>query len=391
MAAVDTVRLERLQRMMAEAGLDVLVCRLPENVTYITNYWPHHGVSVAVLFREGRPALFVPEIEEEYTDVAWADAQTFGWLLLKDPDVYDSFRKALEGIAGRLSLGSATIGIERNAEVVGPTYRSAEPIVPAAPWHAMLEEVFAGAKLVDAIQLIEKARGIKTDYEIAKMRVAAEIAEMGMRHGLANMQPGMTEAQIGALVEYKIRADGPGHDGARLVRPLAEVAAGPNTVKATLLIPSTTYATKLGDLVMIEMGVIVDGYWSDLTYMGVIGEPSERQREIHNIVLEAQLAATAAVRPGAPMSEPDRIAREVLSRAGLAEYYPHITGHGIGLRYHEWTPLLMPGNDTPLEPGMVTSVEPGVYIPGFGGIRIEDNVVVGADGPVLLSTPRKPW
>jgi Xaa-Pro aminopeptidase len=175
------------------------------------------------------------------------------------------------------------------------------------------------------------------------------------------------------------------------VRPLAEVAAGPNTVKATLLIPSTNYATRLGDLVMIEMGVIVDGYWSDLTYMGVIGEPSQRQREIHNIVLEAQHAATAAVRPGVLMSEPDRIAREVLSRAGLAEYYPHITGHGIGLRYHEWTPLLMPGNDAPLEPGMVTSVEPGVYIPGFGGIRIEDNVVVGAEGPVLLSTPRKPW
>lgn len=391
MAAVDTVRLERLQRMMADAGLDILVCRLPENVTYITNYWPHHGVSVAVLFRDGQPALFVPEVEEEYTDVAWADVETFGWLLLKDPDVYDSFRRVLGAIAARLSLGSATIGIERNAEVVGPTYRSAEPIVPAAPWHAMLAEVFAGAKLVDATQLLEKARGRKTDYEIAKMRVAAEIAEMGMRHGLANMQPGMTEAQIGALVEYKIRADGPGHGGARLVRPLAEVAAGLNTVKATLLIPSTNYATRLGDMVMIEMGVIVDGYWSDLTYMGVVGEPSERQREVHNIVLDAELAAMEATRPGNPMSEPDRIAREVLSRAGLAEYYPHITGHGIGLRYHEWTPLLMPGNDAPLEPGMVTSVEPGVYIPGFGGIRIEDNVVVGTEGPVLLSTPRRPW
>lgn len=391
MAAVDTVRLERLQRMMAEGGLDALVCRLPENVTYITNYWPHHGVSVAVLFREGRPALFVPEIEEEYTDVAWAEVETFGWLLLGDPDLYDSFRRVLGGIAGRLSLGSATIGVERNAEVVGPPYRAAEPIVPAAPWHEMLAEVFAGAKLVDATQLIEQARGIKTDYEIAKLRVAAEIAEMGMRHALANMQPGMTEAQIGAMVEYKIRADGPGHGGARVVRPAAEVAAGPNSAKATLLIPSTTYATRVGDLVMIELGVVVDGYWSDLTYMGIIGEPTDRQREVHNVVLDATTAATAATRPGVPMSEPDRVAREVLSKAGLAEYYPHITGHGIGLRYHEWTPLLMPGNDAPLAPGMVTSVEPGVYIPGFGGIRIEDNVVVGADGPVLLSTPRKPW
>ncbi|HZL07521.1 MAG TPA: M24 family metallopeptidase [Coriobacteriia bacterium] len=95
---------------------------------------------------------------------------------------------------------------------------------------------------------------------------------------------------------------------------------------------------------------------------------------------------------GRPLgSEPDRIAHESLAKAGLDQYFPHVTGHGIGLRYHEFVPMLMPGSQVVLEPGMYMSVEPGVYIPGFGGVRIEDNVLVGPDGPVPLSTPRKPW
>ena len=142
---------------------------------------------------------------------------------------------------------------------------------------------------------------------------------------------------------------------------------------------------------MVEMAVVVDGYWSDLTYMAVAGEPSDRQREVHNQVLEAQQAAARAVKAGVPASAPDQAARKILEDAGLGPYFVHNTGHGVGFRYHEFIPFLTPGVESPLEAGMVTSVEPGVYIPGFGGIRIEDNVVVGEDGPIFLSTPRQPW
>lgn len=389
MNAVDSVRLERIQRKMDEAGIDLLVVRLPEDVVYLTEYWPHHGVSVAVLARDGRPVLFLPEVEAEWADPSWADVEPFGWSMLKDPDLYDTYRSVLGKFAAQ--YGRATIGVEQSAEVVGPTYRSAEPIIPAAPWHAMVADVFADARLVDAVPFLAELRAIKTGYEVEKLRVAAEIAEIGLHHALENMTPGKTEAQIGALVEAKIRGEGPGYRGARLVRASAEVTAGLNSAKAVLLVPSTDYVTCEGDLVMIELGAVVDGYWSDLTYMGVLGEPTERQREVHNALLEAQLAAMAAVRPGALGSEPDRIARESLAKAGLDQYFPHVTGHGIGLRYHEFVPMLMPGSQVVLEPGMYMSVEPGVYIPGFGGVRIEDNVLVGPDGPVPLSTPRKPW
>jgi Xaa-Pro aminopeptidase len=113
--------------------------------------------------------------------------------------------------------------------------------------------------------------------------------------------------------------------------------------------------------------------------------------EVYNHLLVAQLAAAAQMRAGASFEDPDKAARLSLEKAGLGEYFVHITGHGVGLRYHEFIPFLAPGSNGTLEKGMVSSIEPGVYIPDFGGLRIEDNVAVGADGPIFLSTPRKPW
>jgi Xaa-Pro aminopeptidase len=392
MTIPDRDRLERVQREMVSARLDALICRLPENVVYLTDHWPQHAFSVAVFTKDGNSVLFVPEVEVDYTDPAWTRVSPFGWGLLKDGDLYASYRRLLSQAKQELGLRQARIGIELSFEVVGPSYRSAEPVVPAQPWKSMLDEVFAGCELVDAAPFLQSVRARKTLYELNKLRLANEIAEMGMREFLARLEPGMTETQVGALIEGKIRADGPGHRGARLVRAMAEVGAGPvGSTAGTLLVPSSTRTVDPGDIVMVELATVVDGYWSDLTYVAVAGAPTDRQKEVHNAVLEAQQAAARQVRAGATFSDPDSAARRVLEKAGLAEYFVHITGHGVGLRYHEFVPFLMPGADGVLQEGMVTSVEPGVYIEGFGGIRIEDNVAVGADGPQFLSTPRKPW
>jgi Xaa-Pro aminopeptidase len=377
---------------MKTAGLDALTCRLPENIVYLTDYWPHHGFSVAVLPKDGKPLLFLPEIETEYANPDWAEVIPFGWGLLKDGDLYENYRRLLEQAHARIRLKGARVGVEKSFEIVGSTYRSAEPVVPAAPWWRLLDEVFADSSQVDATDLLQTARAIKTSYELGKLRVANEIAEMGMSEFVTNLQAGMTEVQVGAMVEHKIRTDGPGHKGARLVRALCEVGAGPiGSTKASLLVPSTNRVITTGDIVMVELATVVDGYWSDLTYVSVAGEPNERQREVHNHVLEAQEAAAERIRPGVPFSEPDNAARQVLEKAGLQKYFVHFTGHGVGLRYHEFIPILTPGATAKLETGMVSSLEPGVYIQDFGGIRIEDNVAVGADGPIFLSTRRKPW
>ncbi len=392
MGFVDSLRRERLQERMREAGLQALLCRLAENVVYLTDYWPHHGFSLAVLGTSGKPLLFVPEVEAGYADPEWAEVTPFGWGLLKDPDLGQTYRTLLESVKSKLGLAKARIGVERGFEVVAPTYRAAEPVVPSFPWWTLLGEVFAEAELVDASEVLQSARAVKTEYEIGKLRLANEIAEMGMKAFLEGLRPGQSEAEIGALVESRIRAAGPGHRGARLVRAAAEVGAGPvNSTKGTLLVPSTAHRVEAGDIVMVELATVVDGYWSDLTYVAVAGEPTPRQREVHNAVLEAQQAAAREMRAGAGWADPDAAARKVLEQAGLAQYFVHITGHGVGLRYHEFIPFLMPGASGTLQAGMVASVEPGVYIPDFGGIRIEDNVAVGDSGPIFLSTPRQPW
>lgn len=392
MSTVDHQRLNALRERMRDQDLAALICRLPENLVYLTNYWPHHGFSFVVFPQSGSPRLYLPEVEQDYADPEWAQVSPFGWGLLKDEDLYVSYRRMLSALRDELGLKGVRVGVERSVEVMGPTYRSAEPVVPAAPWWGLVEEVFAEATLVDATDLLAQARARKTPFELEKLRLANEIAEMGMQAFLDELRPGMSEVEVGALIESTIRAKGPGHKGARLVRASAEVGAGPEgSAAGTLLVPSTTRKVNEGDIVMVELATVVDGYWSDLTYVAVAGEPSQRQREVYNAVLRAQQAAAEFMKPGASFADPDRAARQVLEDAGLAKYFVHITGHAVGYRYHEFIPFLMPGAQGVLEEGMVSSVEPGVYIPGFGGIRIEDIVAVGASGPEFLSTPRKPW
>jgi Xaa-Pro aminopeptidase len=361
-------------------------------VVYLTDYWPHHGFSVAVMPREGKPMLFLPEVEIDYSNPDWTDTMPFGWGLLKDGDLYENYKRLLSMASQKFGLAGKRIGVEKSFEVIAPTYRSAEPVVPAKPWNDLLDTVFDKSTLVDITGFLQGVRAIKSDYELGKQRIANEIAESALNKTLDKLEPGMSEAQVGAWIEFYIRSEGPGYKGARLVRAMCEVGAGPvGSTKGTLLIPSTTYTIQPGDFVMIELATVVDGYWSDLTYMAVAGKPNARQKEVYNHLLEAQQAAAAQMRPGASFSDPDSAARKILEKAGLGKYFVHITGHGVGLRYHEFIPFLMPGATGTLEKGMVSSIEPGVYIPDFGGLRIEDNVAVGDDEPIFLSTPRKPW
>lgn len=392
MSDYETLRVRRLQDLMIKAGFDALICRLPENVVYISEYWPVHGISVVVLPKNGRPTLFVPEVEAEWSNQDWAEIVPFGWALLKDQDLYTSYRQLLSDIRHKLRLDAAQIGVERELEIVGTTYRHAEPIIPAAPWEEMLDEVFSEARLLDASDLLQTAKLIKSGYDLERLRVVNEIAEKGTAKFLNDLEPGMSEVQISSLIEGTIRSAGAGFKGARLVWAEAEVASGAvNTAKANLLIPSTDRLIQEGDLVMVELATVMDGYYSDLTYMATAGEPNDRQCEVHNAVLKAQRAASRQMVPGNSYEDPDTAARDILGKARLGEYFVHVTGHGLGFRFHESTPFLMPGASGILQEGIVSSIEPGVYIPGFGGIRIEDNVAVGMDGPEFLSTPRQPW
>jgi Xaa-Pro aminopeptidase len=381
-----TARLERLREGMREAKLDALICRLPENVLYLTDYWAQLGLSMAVITREGGPILFVPEVEADYADKSWADVRPFGWGLLKDRDLYTTFKEGLLEVRDKLDLAKATIGIEQGFEVMAPPYNVGELCVPATPTMAIFREVFSEGELKDSTEVLQGMRAFKTPFEIERLKVTNELASFGLAAFVENAAPGKTEAQVGAAVEEVVRSLGQGYKGVRLARAIAEVRAGVGSYHASLWVASRDYRIREGDIVMIELAVVADGYWSDLTRVVIAGEPTKKQREVYTVVLEAQKAAIEKMRPGVIFSEVDNAARQVIERAGYGQHFVHITGHGIGFRYHEFIPLLAPQAKGKLAAGMASSVEPGIYIPDWGGIRIEDNIVVTEDEPEYLST-----
>jgi Xaa-Pro dipeptidase len=180
---------------------------------------------------------------------------------------------------------------------------------------------------------------------------------------------------------------GIGYKGARHVRSWAQLMTGPESARAYTPHPATSARViERGDLGLLELATVVDGYWSDLTRTLVAGVvPSARQEELYAAVLAAHDATMRAARPGMTGAEVDALARGEIERRGLGAYFLHHTGHGLGFRYHEPHPFLHPMNEEHVEEGMVSSIEPGLYLAGFGGLRLEENVVFTASGVELLS------
>jgi Xaa-Pro dipeptidase len=381
----------RLDELLHRAGIDALICRLPEHVVYLSGVYPVLGIS-AVLYMPGfGPSLLQPAFEEIWLQEP-NRMKVFPTGHLGDPSQEESYRQWLEEMKEVMPSGIHKIGVEMSVGIAAPAYNASEGLLPNATWIHILQSAFPESELVDAIPLLEESRSIKSPIEIELLRRANKIANFGLETLRCVIQPGLSEVEAAAMVESAIRIKGTGFDGAQLVQAFAQVTAGSKgTYRQSMLTPSSQYKIQNSDLVMIELGVCADGYWSDLTRVYCAGTPSIEQKRIYNSVLSAQRAAVNALRPGSKWGDPDRAARQVLVDAGLGDYFKHGTGHGIGCRYHERYPQLGPNRAEILSAGMVTSVEPGVYIPGFGGIRIEDNLAITYGKAEWLSNPVEPW
>jgi Xaa-Pro aminopeptidase len=197
-----------------------------------------------------------------------------------------------------------------------------------------------------------------------------------------DIRPGATEQELGLKLEYLMRGK-----GARKAAFDTIVASGRNGAMPHAA--TTNRRIKKGDLVTFDFGAEADGYFSDITRTICVGQPSSKQREIHGLVMNAQAAAIRMVRPGALCRVVDEAARGMIKKAGHAKHFGHSTGHGVGLMVHEG-PSIAPSSKALVEQGMVFTVEPGVYIPGWGGVRIEDMVLVSGSGATVLTTlPRE--
>jgi Xaa-Pro dipeptidase len=382
----------RLDKLLSLEGFDAIVSMLPENVVYLTGTYPVHGVSIAVYIPDIGSFLLQPECEQYWVEANTTRVTLFDWGHLRENPLEKTYAGFLSGIYHHYDLSGKRIGVEKHYKTCAPAYRSAEMNLPDEAWLEIVQENLPGCSLKDCVPIIESTRAIKSPHDINKLKRVNQIAQIGLDELNIKIHPGMTEVEAASLVENSIRINGSGFQGARLVRAFAEVTSGPEgSLRQSMLIPSGQRKFESGDLVIIEMAVVADGYWSDLTRVFCVGKPNNEQKSIFNAVLAAQKAAAAQLIAGNKFSNPDSTARNVIMEAGLGEYFIHGTGHGVGLRYHEGIPQLGPDSEGVLETGMVTSVEPGVYIPGFGGIRIEDNLAVGDTTPIWLSNPADEW
>jgi Xaa-Pro dipeptidase len=378
-------RLTRMRRAMEAQRLDALVLRLPENVLLLSGFWPMIGATTLVFPLHGNSVCIIPSCYEQEAAKSLWDSQSvfYGYGVLEAPNPAIAVQNSLSAIAKGKSW--KRVGYEASFEVVAPSWNSAEFLVPAAQSREMLAQVFAGSELVDISVLLQTQRLQKTTYEIEKLRLASEISCFGLNAFEKLVEVGITGVELAAAVEHEVMVSGT-KKGAYRVRAFAQVAVGPEET-AVGYRPnevSTLLRMRAGDVALLELGLVVDGYWADRTRVRVAGQPTDEQFKIFEVVRKAQEAATAAIKPGVSGAYVDEAARSVIREAEYAEYFPHVTGHGLGFRYHESSPILAPQSATQLEGGNLTSVEPGIYKKLVGGFRIEDDVLVTATGAEIF-------
>jgi len=348
-------RLTRLREALDERGVDAVLIAKPENRAYLSGFTGSAGL---LLISRDKAALIT---DFRYVEQATAQAPAFTVVKM------DSTNQA--AVARLLDeWGVKRLGFEGDFLTVDD--------------HQSYQQAAAGCQWTSIAGLVEGLRMIKDEAEIALMRKAAAIADEAFAQILPLIRPGVTERDLATELEYRMKKL-----GAAGVAFETIVASG-----ARSSLPHGTASDKKvesGDLVTFDFGALYQGYCSDMTRTVMVGEPTDKQREIYGIVLEAQKRGVAACRPGITGKELDDVCRSYIAEKGYGEYFGHGTGHGVGRFIHEGPRISQRGGDVVLRPGMVVTVEPGIYLPGWGGVRIEDMLLVTDSGSESFSQSPK--
>ena len=346
-------RVERLRKLLQQHDLEALFVTNAINRRYLSGFTGSSGYLLitpqeAILFTDFRYREQAPQQAKDFRVI---EHQTDAALTIAD---------AIK------ELGVTRLGFEQH-DVSFADYQSYQGKL--------------GATLVPADKLIEQLRMVKDEQEVALIETACELVDRTYEHMLGFIKPGMTERDVALELEFYMRANGADSPSFSTI-----VVSG---VRSSL--PHGAPTDKVlenGDFVTLDFGAYMNGYCSDITRTVILGKPTDRHREIYDIVLEAQLTALDRIKPGMTGKEADAIARDLITSRGYGEYFGHGLGHGLGMEIHE-EPRLSKTGAFVLEPGMIVTVEPGIYIPGFGGIRIEDDVVVTETGVRRLTKSSK--
>lgn len=351
-------KVQEIQNYLQKNQIDAAFVTTPDNVFYVSGFKsnPHERLLGVMIFKEAEPFLICPQMEI-------SDAKAAGWSyeVIGHQDTDNAMDILAQAIIAR-NVNPLTFAIEK-AQLIVERLEA-------------LQQSFPQATFVRLDEKINAMRVIKDEDELNKLRKAAQLADYAIEVGCKEIAEGKTEMEILTAIESAIQEKGCKMSFETMV------LSGPKSASPHGK-PGARKVEK-GDMILFDLGVIYDGYCSDITRTVAFGEPSEAQKAIYNAVLAANSNAIAAVKPGVRAMDLDKIARDTITNAGYGEYFTHRLGHGLGISVHEF-PSVTGANDMVMEEGMVFTIEPGVYKSDVTGVRIEDDVVVTKDGVEVLT------
>ena len=382
---------DRALALLERAGLDGLIATTPENVFYLSGFCGFsgrilrgvHALALWLAREPERPAVVVPRSDLDMVvqfGTAGAEVRPYGvffvevpagsgeqWAdrLLVEPAEPAAFIDVVRGVLQDLVRPGERIGLD-------------EAGLPAGLVESLRADLGPG-RLLPAGDLIRRVRAVKTPEEVRRLQRAAEIAEAAVADALAAVREGMSEWELAAEFNSAVLRRG-GWPG------FSVIAFGPRSAYPNA-VPTPEVRLRRGDIIRFDVGCIYQGYCSDISRTAVFGEPDLRVRERFRAIVAGEQAALERCRPGVAVAEVFETAVAATRQAGIPGYRRHHVGHGIGLEYYD-LPLLAPGQAMPLEAGMVLEVETPYYELGFGGLQVEDTVLVSPDGPVLFTRPQ---
>jgi len=347
-------RIHKLREKFDELAIDALLISKPENLRYFSGFTGSAGI------------LLITPLEAylltDFRYIEQASEQAKGFKVLDHKHPMLGFLHTLMS-----SLKIQRVGFEDEFMVFSQynTFRE------------KLEDV----EFTPVKDTLTKLRRVKDQSEIKSLTKAVEISDLAFTHILNFIKPGISEKAVSLELEYFMKKNGAEKLAFEIIVASGQRSSLPHGVASEKTITS-------GDFVTMDFGAVYQGYHSDMTRTVVVGPISEKQTEIYNIVLRAQLAASSAIKAGKTAQEVDAVARDIITNAGYGDNFGHGLGHGVGLEIHE-KPGLSPNDESVLEVGMAVTVEPGIYIPNWGGVRIEDTVIVTKDGCKVLTNSTK--
>ncbi|MBW4081824.1 Xaa-Pro peptidase family protein [Paenibacillus sp. S150] len=348
-------RISKLRKVLQEQGLDAILITSGINRRYLSGFTGSSGYVMVT----GDDSYLLTD----FRYMTQAAEQVTGLKVVQHaPKFIDTVRELLQG-------ANVRVGFEQDDVTFSAYTAYAAALQPAV--------------LVPVSRAVENLRAFKDEDELAVMQRAADLADAAFSHILNVIKPGMTERDVDLEMEFYMRTHGATSSSFDTIIASGERSAMPHGVASSKVIANNEFVT-------FDFGALLDGYCSDVTRTIALGAPDPKLKEIYDVVLEAQLHTLAYIKPGMTGRECDALARDIITRYGYGEYFGHSTGHGLGMEVHE-NPRLSKAADEIMQPGMVVTVEPGIYLSGLGGVRIEDDIVITESGISLLTHSSKDY